>query len=495
MKLYFTFLIVFFLQQINYSQVYDVTRFGAIPDGITLNTMAIQRAIDTAHANGGGRVLIPKGNFLTGSIRLKTGVELYLSKKSKLLGSTNPADYVKLNRWKALIMADASTNISVVGKGVIDGQGLSLALHIDSLFYVGEIDSSDYIFPEKRPMVTLRPQIIEFVKCSNIKVKGVTIRNCASWVQSYDLCTNLFIDDIYVDSDTYWNNDGIDILDCENVRITNSTINSSDDGICLKSYNLAQDTSTYCNRIYIANCEIRSSASAIKFGTASRGGFKNIHIEKIKVFDTFRSAVALECDGGGILENILIDGVKAKNTGNALFIRLGKRLDYRPPGTIRNVTIRNMNVVIPFGRPDTDYKIRGPELPFFHNTFPASITGIPGHTVNDITLEGIKISYPGRGNKGLAYVPLSRINKIPEQIAAYPEFSMFGELPAWGFYVRHVNGLKMKDIKIKVRKPDYRKALLFDDVENVYLEAIKIRSHDLGDAIHWKNQRNIKIVN
>ncbi len=482
------------MQQIDYAQVYDVTRFGAIPDGVTLNTKAIQRAIDTAHVNGGGQVFIPAGEFLTGSIILKTGVELYLSKKSKLLGSTNPTDYIKLNRWKALIMADASTNISVTGKGVIDGQGLALALHIDSLFYIGEIDSSDYVFPEMRPMVTLRPQIIEFVRCSNINVKGVAMRNCASWVQSYDLCSNLFIDDISVDSDTYWNNDGIDILDCKNVRITNSTINSSDDGICLKSYNLARDTSTYCDRIYIANCEIRSSASAIKFGTASRGGFKNVLIEKVKVFDTFRSAVALECDGGGILENILIDGVKAKNTGNAIFIRLGKRLNDRPPGIIRNVTIKNMDVVVPFGRPDDDYKIRGPELPFFHNTFPSSITGIPGHMVNDITLEDIKISYPGRGNKGLAYAPISRLNEIPEQITAYPEFSMFGELPAWGFYVRHVNGLKMKGIKLKIRKSDYRKAFVFDDVENVYLETIKIGNQNRDNSILWNNERNVKIT-
>ena len=212
------------------------------------------------------------------------------------------------------------------------------------------------------------------------------------------------------------------------------------------------------------------------------------------MFDTFRSAVALECDGGGILENILIDGVKAKNTGNAIFIRLGKRLNDRPPGIIRNVTIKNMDVVVPFGRPDDDYKIRGPELPFFHNTFPSSITGIPGHMVNDITLEDIKISYPGRGNKGLAYAPISRLNEIPEQITAYPEFSMFGELPAWGFYVRHVNGLKMKGIKLKIRKSDYRKAFVFDDVENVYLETIKIGNQNRDNSILWNNERNVKIT-
>lgn len=494
MKRYLTLIIVVFLHQIHYAQDYNIASFGAIQGGTTLNTKAIQNAIDKAHLNGGGRVVIPKGEFLTGSVVLKSNVELNLSKNALLLGSTNPADYLKINRWKALIMADGATNIAVTGKGIIDGQGLQLALHVDSLFYEGEIDSADYVFPEMRPMVTLRPQIIEFVKCSNIKVTDVTLRNSASWVQSYDLCTNINIDKICVDSDTYWNNDGIDIMDCKNVRITNSYFNSSDDGICLKSYNLARDTSVYCDRIYIANCKIRSSASAIKFGTASRGGFKNVLIEKIKVYDTFRSAIALECDGGGTIENVLVNGVHAKNTGNAIFIRLGRRLEDRPIGVVRNVTLKNIKVTVPFGRPDKDYKIRGPELSFFHNTFPSSISGVPGHMVTDITLDNIKITYPGRGNKGLAYAPLSRLDEIPEQISKYPEFSMFGELPAWGFYIRHVNGLTMSNVKVKIRKPDYRRPIVFDDVNNVHIQSIQIKGDEKANPLILHNSKNVEIV-
>ena len=123
------------------------------------------------------------------------------------------------------------------------------------------------------------------------------MRNAAAWVQTYDQCKNLHVDSITIDSRAFWNNDGIDIQDSHNVRITNCMINSSDDGICLKS----QSADHYCDSIYIANCTVRSSASAIKFGTVSHGGFKNVTIENIKIYDTFRSAVAIECVDGGIL--------------------------------------------------------------------------------------------------------------------------------------------------------------------------------------------------
>ncbi len=167
-----------------HAQDYNILEFGAVPDGITLNTSKIQSAIDAAYAHGGGRVVIPKGHFLSGSIVLKTGVELHLVRNAVLLGSTNIEDYIKTNRWKALVMADNQSNISITGEGEIDGQGRMLALHIDSLFYAGQIDSADYMFVEKRPKWYLRPQLIEFVHGRNIHVKDVTLKNAACWVQT-----------------------------------------------------------------------------------------------------------------------------------------------------------------------------------------------------------------------------------------------------------------------------------------------------------------------
>ena len=445
------------------SSDYNIIDFGAKADGTTLNTTSIQSAIDAAHDAGGGRVVVPKGTFLSGSIILKSGVELYLAKQAVLLGSKDPDHYVKLNRWLALVMADGQNHIAITGPGEIDGQGRKLALNIDSLFYAGKIDSAQYNFVEMRPIHYIRPQLIEFVNCSHINIHQVTLKNAACWVQTYDKCDVLVIDLVRTESDAYWNNDGIDISDCRNVQITNCFVNAADDGICLKSH----DPKYGCDSIYVENCTVRSSASAIKFGTVSHGGFKNVVIRHIKVYDTFRSAIAIECVDGGVLEDVLVEDIKAVNTGNAIFIRLGQRNKVVAPGTLKNVTLRNIKVEVAFKRPDYKYEIRGPELPFFHNTFPSSITGIPGHPVENVTLENIKILYPGRGNNGLANMPLSRLDDVPEKEAAYPEFSMFGELPAWGFYVRHVDGLVMKDVMIGIKAPDYRPAMVFDDVRKI----------------------------
>lgn len=478
-------------QSILLAQDYNIRDFGAVPDAQTMNTSAIQSAIDAANKKGGGRVIIPEGKFLTGSIILKSNVELHLAQNAVLLGSTNPDDYRQLNRWIALLLADGQNHISITGKGSIDGQGRLLALHIDSLFYAGKLDSARYNFVEMRPSFLVRPQLIELVRCQQIEVRNVTLLNAACWVQTYDQCTEVMLDSVQVNSDAYWNNDGIDISDCRKVRITNCSINAADDGICLKSHSADYD----CDSIYIANCTVRSSASAVKLGARSHGGFKNITIENIRIYDTFRSAIAIECVDGGIVENIIVDHIDAVNTGNAIFIRLGTRNTRAGGGVLRNITIKNMNVEVPFGRPDAAYEIRGPDLPFFHNTFPASITGVPGYRVENITLENIDIHYPGRGNNGLANLPLSRLEMIPERAGDYPEFSMFGELPAWGFYVRHVDGMTMKNVAVSIAAPDYRPCLVFDDVRNLAIDSVTISGDAKPKPIVLHKTENVKIDN
>jgi len=494
---------------IAYSQKKDfvITAYGAKPDGITNTVAAIQKAIDDASAAGGGRVVVPRGRFVSGVIHLKTNVELNIHEEAVLLASTNRTDYGPSLQASAFIVADGQRNISITGKGLIDGQCELLINDIYIKLRSGELYDDEWKefnpWHQRRPSEKNRPRMIQFTDCDRIMVKNIRLQNSAAWVQDYKNCSNIIIDSIHVFSNTFWNNDGIDLTDCKNARITNCLINAADDGICLKS----SDRNSRCENIYIANCKVRSSASAVKFGTASWGGFKKITVHNIEVYDTYRSAIAIETVDGGLLEDIDVRNITAVNTGNAIFIRLGHRNKDSVYSRLRNVYIANVKVKVPKEKPDRGYPMEGPELkyppqykadtsvkyesvspwnnsgidssavPYPHNVFPSSITGIPGHYVENVTPENIEIVYDGGASKEVNYFPADSLQNITEAINAYPEFSMFGELPAWGFYVRHVKGLTLKNIKLTSLKPDFRVACIFDDVEKLKLDVFSITAN------------------
>jgi len=483
------FMLIFTIASITQAKEYVITNFGANGNGVTLNTEAIQSAIDQAHKDGGGKVIIPPGTFLSGTLALKSNVELSLEKGAVLLGSIDINDYYRIAGDNALIIARDQHDIKISGEGTINGRGQELALAIDSLHHSGAMVDPNYNYRRMRPGG--RPNLLKINNCKNVKISGIRTLNATDWVFRLHKCDQLEVDRVHIDSDAFWNNDGIDIEDCKNVRITNSYVNAADDGICLKS----NDPDSYCDQVYIANNTIRSSASAIKFGTASAGGFKNVTIEDITIYDTFRSALAFEAVDGGTIENITATNIFASNTGNAIFIRLGHRNVDGKIGAVRNISIKNLHVHIPFGAPDSKYKIRGPALAFFHNPFPASISGLPGHDVENITIEEVNISYPGRADKGYAHLDVWRLDDVPENPLKYPEFSMFGELPSWGFYVRHVNGLSMKNVRLSVRDDDFRPAYVFDDVKNLILEGGSITSLSENQQVILKDTKKAQISN
>lgn len=474
---------------------FNVLRYGAVADGITLNTKAIQKAINLAAKNtDGGRVVIPSGRYLCGALFIPSNVELHVEEGAILLGSTNVTDYEVDGELHHFINAKGSWNIALTGKGTIDGQGRELVLNIDFLHHAGDRIDPNYNVRRRRPRG--RPETISFHHCRNVKIYDITIKNSASWVQHYAGCFDLTIDNIKVQSDTYWNNDGIDINNCKKVRITRSFVNAADDAICLKS-NVGDDF--YNEDIYIADCVLRSSSNGLKFGTESKGGFKNVEINNIKVFDTYRSAIAIESVDGAILENINISNVEAVNVGNAIFMRLGQRnmkvAKNTPVGTLQNIKIKDVSAKISYLRADAEYEVRGPALNKFFNPIPASIVGLPDAHIENVELENINISYPGRGNKGIAYVPLQQLFLVPQEREGYPEFTMFGELPSWGLFVRHVSGLTLKNINITARNSDFRPAFVFDDVKDVQLLAPKIKTKGANEQIVLHNVSNANIVN
>jgi hypothetical protein len=490
-----------------------ITAHGAVADGQTNNAAIIQQLIDKVAAAGGGRVIIPPGNFMSGPLFLKSGVELHLQLGARLLGPTNRADYGNYEGRPAMVSAKNQTNISISGKGIIDGQGQELMLDIFKKLRSGEM-KQDSMWLYKRPGG--RALVLYFYACTRVNISGVTLKNSSDWVQDFKECDGVTIDGITVQSTAYWNNDGLDITDSKNVRITNCFINASDDALCFKSDNPAGS----CENVFVDNCTLRSSANGLKFGTSNFGGFRNFKISNLTIFDTYRSAIALESVDGGFMENIDIQNVNAKNTGNAIFIRRGHRNKDGKVGTLKGIYIANVKVETPLLKPDQGYPIEGPpdhlrpgfdKMPVrpshFHiyghpflpyNLIPSSIVGIPGYPVEDITLENIEISYGGRAQKEIAYIPLDKITAIPENEAQYPDFSMFGELPCWGLYVRHAAGIKLKNVQISYVEDDFRPAFVFDDVKGIDMTDVTIPAAIEMPVILFNNttaitKKNLKI--
>lgn len=444
------------------ADAYDVRNFGATGNGRDKDTAAIQKAIDAAFAAGGGTVVFPKGTYLSGSIQLKSGVHLQLEKGTTLLGSPTRADYFKLNFF-ALVWADNAEDIHISGPGTIDGQGKKLAVGYEIPLTQGNS------WPDAREGE--RPVIINFRNCRRVTVRDVTLRASACWVQLYRDCDDVTIENVKVRTMAAITNDGLDLDGCRNVVVRGCDIDSQDDGICLKS------TRRACENILIENCRVRSSCNALKFGTASFGGFKNITVRDLMIYDTYLSAIALELVDGGVMDNVVVSDVKITDTSNPFFIRLGHRNSTGPVGTLRNVTLSNITAEIP-NRPQSAM-----------NKFPtawrhrcqtlvtASITGQPGHPVRDVTLKNISILYGGIGTtERTNHHHWTKLDAIPERADSYPESTMFGVLPAWGIYLRHAEGIRLENVTLRTKAADYRPAMVADDVQQLQADGLQVKS-------------------
>ena len=451
---------------------YYATDFGVKADGKTLNTSSIQKGIDFVNAQGGGRLVFTAGNYQTGTIYLKSNVTLHLEEGATLLGSTNPWDYEKdpYIRWMSMIFAVKQQNIGITGKGTINGRGFQTANNM-----VDYIQRGIYEDPLKlgRPNETNRPQNIYFRECENVTIKDITLRDPASWNQTYDQCKNLYVDGIHVDSKSYWNNDGIDVVDCDGVVLKNSFIDAADDALCFKSH----DANSMCQNVVVENCVGRSSASGLKFGTVSRGGFRNFKVKNIKIYDTYRSAITFAAVDGALIENIEVDGVRSIHTGNVIYLRIGDRWSAGKKPIMKNITIKNVYAEIPMDKPDAGYNYEGPIEDLPRNISPASIVGLPEYKIQNVTLQNIEIVSPGGGNPYYAYRGLApaELDSIPEMATSYPEFSQFKELPAWGFYIRHAEGITFDNVTFKALKKDYQVAMFGIKSDGVTLNTRSIQ--------------------
>jgi hypothetical protein len=439
---------------------FNVKSYGAVGDGVALDTTALQKAIDAAAGAGGGDVVFPAGKYLSGSIDLKSHVTLQLDENAVLLGSTNQPDYHKAN-YHALVVADNQNDIGICGKGTIDGQGTVLASDTYLLWKQGRL-------PDAKE--DQRPLLINFRGCDGVKVRDVTLRDSACWVEDYRDCDHLTVEDITVRSIAAYNNDGIDLDGCTHAVVRGCDIDSEDDAVCLKSGDRP------CDDILVEKCRFRSSCNGLKFGTASHGGFKNIICRDLDIYDVYISAIALEIVDGGEMDNVRISDIKITDCNNPLFIRLGHRNIHGEIGSLHDVTISNVTAHIT-DRPESEFGKFPVIEGWNHGRRPtlltAAIIGLPGHPVKGVLLENVTITYAGVGNIPRSGQPdLDSLDKVPERTSDYPEIIPFGTLPAWGFYCRHAEGITFKNVTLRVQGSDYRPALLCDDTGALTLDGL-----------------------
>jgi polygalacturonase len=446
------------------SGVYNIKDYGAAGDGLALDSKAINKAIETAANAGGGEIIFAAGKYLCGSIRLKSNIHLILQQGAMLIATDeNPEDnydqaeptintvyqdYGHSHFHDGFIWGDSLHDISITGPGIILGKGLI----------------KDWKKNSKEAN-----KAISLYRCRNVILRDISILHGGWFAILATGVDNLTIDNLKIDT----NRDGMDIDCCKNVRISNCFVNSPyDDGICLKStFALGYFKST--ENVTISNCQVSGydegslldgsfkrtenpeykykPTGRIKLGTESNGGFKNITISNC-VFDYCRG-LALETVDGGLLEDVIIDNITMRDIVNdPIFMRLGSRMrapEGTPVGKLQRIIISNVNV----------YNA--------NSAYACTLSGIPGHDIENVQLNNIFLYFKGGGI-------INKNTQIPENEKSYPEPGMFGEAPASGFFIRHVNGLQLNNIIIKYLAPDQRPAFVFDGASRISMNLVVV---------------------
>ena len=514
------------------STTFDVKTYGATGDGKTLDTDAINKAIEAANAAGGGTVLFPAGTYASYSIHLKSNVTLYLDAGATLLAAdplpagtpggydapepnaSDPYEDFGHSHWhNSLIWGDGLENVSILGPGRIFGKGLSrgqapkdplpgeprppLPPRPPANSAVGSggdggpaTTTTPFGFPNSRDSLAagVGNKAIALKNCRNVIFRDFTIYHGGHFAILATGVDNWTCDNLKIDT----NRDGIDFDCCQNVRVSNCTVNSPhDDGICPKS-SFALGYNRPTTNVTITNCQVSGyeegslldgtykrtlgygqPTGRIKCGTEANGGFKNITISNC-VFEYCRGLALEEVDGGW-MEDITVTNLTMREIVNApIFIRLSARLrgpNNPPVGVARRIKISN--IVATDVAPD-------------HGIL---IVGIPGHTIDDVSLSNILIEYRGGGTKEQA------AREVPEYEKDYPEPSRFGTMPAYGMFARHVKGLTLDHVEVRYAQDEQRPPFFLHDVTDADFDHVKARHAADVSTFVLKDVNGIIVLN
>jgi polygalacturonase len=456
-KLVFILLISFHFQLA--AKVYNVLDYGAKDDGLTLDTKAVQQAIDLCSKEGGGTVLIPAGKtVLIGTIFMKDYVTLHIENGAVLLGSPNYSDYTTdthKNMYKnephmdrCLIFAKNAKSFAIEGYGTIDGNG-----HPKN-------------FTKEKGG---RPMMIRFVNCNDIHMKDITLINPAAWTSAWLYCNEIVVDGIKIISRINGNGDGLDFDGCTNVRVSNSSFDTSDDSICIQAS--LQDKPS--KDIVVTNCVFTSHWAGMRIGLLSRGDIESVTVSNCTFHDIQDSGLKIQLNEGGEMKNMSFSNLVMKNVPRPIFM-----------------TFAQQKACV--DAPDEMYPMKAMHSFIFDGIIADNraldknsaifITGMPDHYITDIQLNNIQMTVSGGGTQEDA--DKEDLNEYTLDVLKgwWPEFRLVGTLPASGIYARHVQNISVNNFHLKTVSKDARPAIVLDDVSGDYINGAFLNGNDISET-------------
>ena len=423
--------------------VYTPEAYGYIPGGKA--TAAIQAAVDAAAVRG-GIVSLRNGDYISGTVVLRSGVCLEIGPGARLLGSTDLADYpehrakrltvqdTSMGMHQSLIFAEGCENIGLRGSGIIDGQG-----------------TQDHFPGEETAQGTPgRPFLIRMIDCRQVHIAGLTLKNAACWMQNYLNCERLLIEGITVRNHANWNNDGMDIDGCRDAVIRHCRVTSGDDALCFKGAGERE-----LKRVLVEDCDFYSACNAVKVGTDTQGDFRQVLIRRCRIGGLAEdpsglkhpcadSGISLEMADGGTLEDFCIRDIHIARAWSPFFLRLDDRGRVRPgeprpgPGTLRRILIS-----------DITGDGNGPRGSY--------LMGIPEKPLEDIVFRRVRL------RQEASRKPVLRDGDFGDLRGAYPDAHMIdgiGDAPAYGLWTRHARRVCLDRYEILPEGEEARPFLL-----------------------------------
>ncbi|MCR2806308.1 glycoside hydrolase family 28 protein [Paenibacillus soyae] len=444
--------------------LFHVKEYGAKGDGATVDTAAIQAAIDSCHEAGGGYVVLAGGTFVSGTIFLKSNVYLQINPSATLLANPDIGDYSEgthYNRYvnekdmdKCLIYAEDASNIGVVGKGEINGNAEA--------------------FPNEGSIY--RPMMMRFLRCRHIHVRDLRLHNSTAWTTAFLDSENIWCDSLDIRNDKRYNGDGLDYDGCQNVFVSNCKILGTDDNLCLQ----ASSKDYPMKNVHISNCHFTSTCAAVRIGLKSVGDISNVTIQNCTFENVWREGIKIECTEGGRISDIAAQGLVMRNVTRPIFIILNNRLDVigSSIGLDEMPEIGELERIMLSDIIATDDE----EMRSTHYRFTDDVMGSPSfngirvdacesHPIRDLTIRNMTYTCIGGVNK--EDIP-AHYPKVWDMRLEHPEEVSENYYPTWSrttfMDIRGVDRLELEGVRLRALNEDTRESYLIENCKTLNVD-------------------------